>query len=146
MIVLALIECCGYWDEAHEDIDGPRCRIREQEGSHHGDRACANSSPRRAKRRVLFASVETFAKVLSQRNRRLLALIAEEKPDSITELARLAGQSRSQIARILKTMSLYGLVEFQAGEQGRLIPQVAYDQVRLEVSLTAPLGLADSAN
>lgn len=94
---------------------------------------------------VLFASVETFAKVLSQRNRRLLALIAEEKPNSITELARLAGQSGSQISSILKKMSLYGLVEFRVGEQGRLIPRVVYDQVRLEVSLTAPLGLADGA-
>ena len=94
---------------------------------------------------VLFASVETFAKVLSQRNRRLLALIAEDKPNSITELATLAGQSRSRISRTLMTMTQYGLVEFQVGEQGRLIPQVAYDQVRLEVSLTAPPGLADSA-
>ena len=94
---------------------------------------------------VWFASVETFAKVLSQCNRRLLALIAEEKPNSITELAALARQSRSRISRALLTMTQYGLVEFRLGEQGRLIPRAAYDQVRLEVSLTAPPGLADGA-
>ena len=36
---------------------------------------------------VWFTSIESFAKVLSGRNRELLALIAREKPDSLTELA-----------------------------------------------------------
>ena len=95
---------------------------------------------------VLFASVETFAKVLSQCNRRLLALIAEEKLDSITELAALAGQSRSRISRTLMTMTQYGLVEFRVGTRGRLIPRVVYDHVRLEVSLTSAPRHADGAN
>ena len=81
-----------------------------------------------------FASVESFAKVLSQRNRELLALIAREKPDSLTELATLAGRNKSNLSRTLKTMLRYGLVELTAGQRGRLIPWVRYDQVSLDVS------------
>ena len=83
------------------------------------------------------------ARVLSKRNRELLALIAREKPDSLTELAGLAGRKKSNLSRTLKTMSLYGLVELKAGQRGRLIPRVTYDQVRLDVSLTSAPGLID---
>ena len=87
---------------------------------------------------VWFTSVESFAKVLSQRNRELLALIALEEPASLTELAALAGRNKSNLSRTLKTMSRYGLVELKEGERGRLIPQVRYDQVRLDLSLAPP--------
>lgn len=87
---------------------------------------------------VWFTSVESFAKVLSQHNRELLALIAREKPESLTELAALAGRNKSNLSRTLKTMSRYGLVELKEGERGRLIPQVRYDQVRLDLSLAPP--------
>ena len=93
--------------------------------------------PGRDEPKVWFTSIESFAKVLSGRNRELLVLIAREKPDSLTELAELAGRSKSNLSRTLKTMSLYGLVELNAGERGTLVPRVPYDQVRLDVSLTA---------
>ena len=87
---------------------------------------------------VWFTSVESFAKVLSQRNRELLALIALEEPASLTELAALAGRNKSNLSRTLKTMSRYGLVDLKKGERGRLIPQVRYDRVSLELSITPP--------
>ena len=84
---------------------------------------------------VWFSSLESFAKVLSQHNRELLALIAREQPDSLTRLAALTGRSRSNLSRTLKTMSRYGLVELEKGRRRKLIPQVPYDQVRVDVSL-----------
>ena len=84
---------------------------------------------------VWFTSIESFAKVPSQRNRELLAMIAREKPDSLTELAELAGRSKSNLSRTLKTMSRYGLVELKEGQRGTLIPRVPYDRVSLDVSL-----------
>ena len=93
--------------------------------------------PARDEPKVWFTSIESFAKVLSGRNRDLLALIVREKPDSLTELAERAGRSKSNLSRTLKTMSRYGLVELKAGERGTLVPRVPYDQVRLDVSLTA---------
>ena len=68
--------------------------------------------PARDEPKVWFTSIESFAKVLS-------------------------GRSKSNLSRTLKTMSLYGLVELNAGERGTLVPRVPYDQVRLDVSLTA---------
>ena len=93
--------------------------------------------PAKREPRVWFTSVESFAKVLSQRNRELLALIAQEKPDSLTELAALAGRNKSNLSRTLKTMSRYGLVELKEGQRGKLIPRVRYDQVSLDVSFVS---------
>ena len=92
--------------------------------------------PARGEPTVWFTSVESFAKVLSGRNRELLATIAREKPGSLTELAELAGRNKSNLSRTLKTMSRYGLVELKEGQRGTLVPRVPYDQVRLDVSLT----------
>ena len=93
--------------------------------------------PARDDPKVWFTSVESFAKVLSHRNRELLTLIAREEPQSLTELAMLSGRNKSNLSRTLKTMSRYGLVELNAGKRGTLVPRVPYDQVRLEVSLTS---------
>ena len=92
-------------------------------------------SPAKAEPKVWFTSIESFAKLLSEHNRHLLELIARERPSSLTELAKLAGRSKSNLSRTLKTMSQYGLVELQRGERGRLVPRVPYDQVRLNISL-----------
>ena len=86
---------------------------------------------------VWFTSIESFAKVLSGRNRELLAMIAREKPHSLAELAELSGRNKSNLSRTLKTMSRYGLVELEEGEHGTLVPRVPFDQVRLDVSLTS---------
>ena len=87
-------------------------------------------------------AIESFAKVLSARNRELLALIAREKPESITELAELTGRNKSNLSRTLKTMSRYGLVELNEGRRGTLVPRVPYDRVSLDVSLTSPSRVA----
>ena len=94
--------------------------------------------PAKGEPTVWFTSIESFAKVLSQRNRELLALIAQENPDSLTELAALAGRSKSNLSRTLKTMARYGLVELEQGRRGTLVPRVPFNQVRLDVSLTGP--------
>ena len=98
--------------------------------------------PARGEPTVWFTSIESFAKVLSGRNRELLALIAREKPDSLTELAELAGRNKSNLSRTLKTMSRYGLVELKEGQRGKLVPRVPYDRVSLDVSLTSPSRVA----
>ena len=91
--------------------------------------------PARGEPKVWLTSVESFANVLSKRNRKPLALIAREQPNSLSELAELAGGNKSNLSRTLKTMSRYGLVELSAGPRGTLIPRVMYDQVRLDLSL-----------
>jgi len=48
---------------------------------------------------VWFTSVESFAKVMSDRNRGLLALIAERRPESIDALAEASGRAKSNLSR-----------------------------------------------
>ena len=92
---------------------------------------------------IWFTSIASFAKVLSGRNRELLTLIAQEKPEFLAELAELAGRNRSNLSRTLKTMSCYGLVDLIKGELGTLVPRLPYDQVRLDVWLTFTVGISE---
>ena len=91
--------------------------------------------PVKAEPKVWFTSVESLAKVLSQRNRQLLSLIAREQPASLTQLAELSGRKKSNLSRTLKTMSQCGFIELKQGRRGALMPRVPYDQVSLHVSL-----------
>ena len=86
--------------------------------------------------KVWFTSPERFAKLLSNRNRALLAQIAETRPASLQELAASTGRTPGNLSRTLKTMERYGLVQLHKGERGRLRPEVPYRDVRLEMSLT----------
>jgi predicted transcriptional regulator len=88
--------------------------------------------------KVWFLSTESFAKVLSVGNRKLLSLIAEHAPGSLDELARLSSREKSNLSRTLKTMEGYGLVCLERGAHGRIIPTVPYDRVELELPLQVP--------
>jgi len=87
--------------------------------------------------KVWFSSIESFAKVLSERNRELLRIIAETKPQSLKELAATTGRAKSNLSRTLKTMERYGLVRFEKGKGRTLIPRTPYTDVVLDLSLRA---------
>ena len=99
--------------------------------------ARGENQPARGEPKVWFNSIGSLAKVLSGRNRDLLTTIASERPASLTELAEVAGRSKSNLSRTLKKRLRYGLVALKKGERSILVPRVPYDQVRLVVSLTA---------
>lgn len=85
--------------------------------------------------KVWFTSIESFAKVLSERNRALLAVIAETNPSSMNELAEKTGRARSNLSRTLRTMERYGLVRFEKGEGRTQAPRVVYSDVVLDVPI-----------
>jgi len=85
--------------------------------------------------KVWFSSIESFAKVLSERNRELLGVIAETKPQSLNELAVATGRAKSNLSRTLRTMERYGLVRFEKGKGRTLVPRTPYTDVVLDVSL-----------
>lgn len=90
---------------------------------------------RRGEPKIWFRSVESFAKVLSERNRALLALIAEEEPQSLAELAELSGRAKSNLSRTLRTLENYKLVSLKKGPKGRIAPRVAYSDIVLDVPI-----------
>lgn len=84
--------------------------------------------------KVWFQSIETLAKVLSENNRALLAVIAKTNPASLDELAAKTGRAVSNLSRTLKTMEKYGLVHFEKGPHRRLAPRVNYAGIELAVA------------
>ena len=86
---------------------------------------------------IWFTSVESFAKVLSERNRELLALIAERQPDSLDSLAAASGRAKSNLSRTLHTMARHGLVRLEKAEGRKLRPVVTFEKVELRLALAA---------
>jgi predicted transcriptional regulator len=87
--------------------------------------------------KVWFTSTESFAKVLSEKNRALLSTIVETHPASLQELADRTGRRTSNLSRTLKTMEHYGFVRLHKGERGRIRPEVPYQSISLELPFSA---------
>jgi predicted transcriptional regulator len=90
-------------------------------------------SPRSPK--VWFTSIESVAKVLSDRNRELLAVIAEDRPESLQALAERTGRAKSNLSRTLKTMERYGLIRLEKRPNRALAPRVTFDDIRVDLPL-----------
>jgi predicted transcriptional regulator len=95
--------------------------------------------------KVWFTSIESFARILSDKNRELLSLIAETEPDSMNELAEKTGRARSNLSRTLRTMERYGLVRFVKGSGRQLAPRVRYSDIVLDMPLVRPRNYAAPA-
>jgi predicted transcriptional regulator len=93
--------------------------------------------PKRGEPKVWFTSMESFARILSDRNRELLDLMIEREPTSMAELAELSGRAKSNLSRTLKTMERYGLVVLENGPKGRIRPRVPYTGIVLNVPIRA---------
>jgi predicted transcriptional regulator len=86
---------------------------------------------------IWFSSVESFAKVLSEKNQALLALIADKRPDSIDSLATISGRAKSNLSRTLRTMERYGLVRLEKGDGRKIRPVVTFGEVELRLRVAA---------
>jgi predicted transcriptional regulator len=95
--------------------------------------------------KVWFSSAESFARILSDRNRSLLRVIAESAPESLAELAELTSRKKSNLSRTLKTMERYGFVQLSRGARGTLIPRVPYQRISLTLPLSKPERLGNEA-
>ena len=84
-----------------------------------------------------FSSIESFAKVMSEKNRALLETIAKKQPDSIDALAVKSGRAKSNLSRTLRTMERYGLVRLEKGEGRKLRPVVTFGRVELTLKVAA---------
>ncbi len=86
--------------------------------------------------RVWFSSLESFAKVVSQKNILLLETIRRAQPQSLQELADLSGREVSNLSRTLHKMQRFGLLEL-VEEDHRKKPVVLYERVSLDMDLTS---------
>ena len=85
--------------------------------------------------KLWFASIESLARILSDKNRLLLDLIIERQPGSIAELELLSGRAKSNLSRTLKSMERFGLVELRKGNGGTVQPRVPYGEIQLDLPM-----------
>ena len=83
--------------------------------------------------KLWFTSIESLARVLSDKNRNLINLIIEQQPKSIAELEILSGRAKSNLSRTLKDMERFGLVKLLKSEGHTVRPYVPYDEIRLDL-------------
>ncbi|MGB5087294.1 MAG: helix-turn-helix domain-containing protein [Methylocystis silviterrae] len=91
--------------------------------------------PKADEPKLWFTSIESLARVLSDKNRALLDLIIEQQPQSLAELEALSGRAKSNLSRTLKSMERFGLVELLKGEGGTLRPRVPYEEIQLDLPI-----------
>jgi len=77
--------------------------------------------PKRGEPKVWFTSMKSMAEVLSDKNRELLQIIAEIKPESLQDLAKATDRQSSNLSRTLKTLANYGFVELKKKDR-KIIP------------------------
>jgi len=65
---------------------------------------------------IRFDSLKSIASILSIENQRLLKIIADYEPRTITELAELTGRAVSNVSRTLKTLKKYDIVTLQSSK------------------------------
>ncbi|MBC7103604.1 MAG: helix-turn-helix domain-containing protein [Parvibaculum sp.] len=85
--------------------------------------------------KVWFTSLESLAQVLSTKNQALLETIRRDEPQSLKELAGLSGRAESNLSRTLQTLAQYGFVRLNKAEGRRVVPEVLYDRVALDLPL-----------
>lgn len=98
--------------------------------------ACGDLKPAPDDPRIWLPSTETLGRILSGPNRALLAEISRSKPRSMTELAERTGRKLSNLSRTLRTMERYGLVALRKTSDGRLVPEVPYDDLTVKVPIS----------
>lgn len=88
--------------------------------------------------RVWVSSLDSLAKVLTEKNMLLLGMIRSAQPQSLTELARMSDRAVSNLSRTLHSMERLGIVEFAERPDGRKVPTVLCTKVKLELDFGSP--------
>jgi predicted transcriptional regulator len=78
--------------------------------------------------RVWVSSLESLAKILSEKNLLLLETIRNAQPQSLGELARLSERKVPNLSRTLHSMERLGIVELHEKPNGRKVPTVLCDK------------------
>jgi len=90
------------------------------------------------KSKIVARTPEDVSKILTNERIRLLQVIREKKPESISELARLLNRSQSNVSNDVKYLEGIGLLELEEKKDPVMHkkPVVNYDAVRITVDLS----------
>ena len=79
-------------------------------------------------------NVDAVLRALTPENRRLLALIYQQKPRSVHALSELSGMAQPNVSRALSNLKKAGLVRLVGGRPKR--PELVTDTVVIDVAGT----------
>ena len=91
-----------------------------------GDKAPASAGG------LVVESVDALMRLLTPENRELLRIIRDEKPPSVSALARRTGRAEPNLARTLAKLEAMGLMEFRC-EARRRVPMTRARAFRVDV-------------
>lgn len=91
--------------------------------------------PKKDEPKVWFESIKSMAQVLSSENQELIKLIAEYKPNSLTELEKISHRKKANLSRTLKTLEKYNIVELPKAANGTIAPKVKATDFKVEFGL-----------
>ena len=87
--------------------------------------------------KIVTRTAEDIGKILTHERLRLLHIIKEKKPESISELARMLKRKESNVHNDLTFLEGIGLLELKEGKNHvRKVPVVDYDALHITVPLT----------
>jgi predicted transcriptional regulator len=92
-----------------------------------GERAAASDAARPS-----FNSVEAVVRLLTPENRRLLAIIRDRKPQSISTLAKMTGRAQPNLTRTLAKLEAAGFIRMLAHGR-RKVPSTAVRKIVVEI-------------
>jgi predicted transcriptional regulator len=88
--------------------------------------------------KIVSCTTEDIGKILTRERIRLLHIIREKKPESISELARILDRKESNVHNDLTFLEGIGLLEIKKGRNHvKKVPVVDYDALHITVPLTA---------
>ncbi len=88
--------------------------------------------------KIVSRTTEDIGKILTRERIRLLHIIRENKPESISELARILNRKESNVHNDLTFLEGIGLLEIKKGRNHvKKVPVVDYDALHITVPLTA---------
>ncbi len=88
--------------------------------------------------KIVARTAEDIGKILTRERLRLLSIIREKKPESISELARMLKRRESNVYNDLTFLEGVGLLELKEGKNHvRRVPVVDYDALHITVPLRA---------
>jgi predicted transcriptional regulator len=83
--------------------------------------------------KIWYNSLAALAQILSPENIALLSLMHEQKPETVTELAALAGRHKSNLSKTLKTLENRGFVKMEIfGAKKRPVALFTEFDIRVE--------------
>ena len=88
--------------------------------------------------KIVARNTDDIGKILTRERIRLLHIIRQNKPESISELARMLDRKESNVHNDITFLEGIGLLEIKNGKNHvKKIPVVDYDALHITVPLTA---------